>query len=396
MRSTNLTVGENSRKLLHAVASSHDRFPLYVTAHCSHAHVPVLHFLVFKRRFWEGGVRTVAFVSWKGLPASVKGTKLKGLAHLTDWYITIVEGIAGVNASDGGPAPLDGHNLWPALTGLASASPRTDVGEVACLGLVLGIMLMLTRLLRAVSQVVHMPSSNKYNNASICRKGPGHGCSPAIRIGDLKLIVGWPGSDSLWTWDPLQHKSTPFGLEGGTCVNKTKCTAPHWKQMNPQKHQSSTCVPYCLFNVSQGADLGEHKDLATEPAYKEHIQAMLKRLEEEARTGIPLAYIPGAEKKSVADAQCSLYHQTGFWLPADMPGYTPGPPGPAPPPSPPSPPPKRCETALETTCPVVKGEGFSACRECCREHVSTLGKEGAGCHPRDYTYYCNHTTATAY
>ena len=47
---------------------------------------------------------------------------MKGLAHLTDWYITVAEGIAGVNASaDGGWAPPDGHNLWPALTGVAAA-----------------------------------------------------------------------------------------------------------------------------------------------------------------------------------------------------------------------------------------------------------------------------------
>ena len=55
---------------------------------------------------------------------------MRGLAHLTDWYVTIAEGLAGVNASDGhGPVPPDGHNLWPALTGVVPASPRTEVGE---------------------------------------------------------------------------------------------------------------------------------------------------------------------------------------------------------------------------------------------------------------------------
>ena len=288
---------------------------------------------------------------------------MKGLAHLTDWYVTIAEGIAGVNASEGGGwVPPDGHNLWPTLTGAAAVSPRTEV--------------------------VHMPSSNKYNNASDCRKGPGHGCSPAIRVGDLKLIVGWPGSDNLWSYDNLQKSPTPFGQKGGTCVSGTdRCTAPHWKQQNPGSGQKSKCVPYCLFNVSLGADLHERNDLAGEddPQLKAAAKAMLARLDAEAKTGAPLAYIPGADKK-VAAAQCNVYAQTGYWLPSDMPGFTPGP-TPAPTPSPPTPAPAACTAAMQKTCPRTKFSDYTACRNCCHDHADALHQAG-NCKPKDYSGYC--------
>ena len=274
------------------------------------------------------------------------------------WYVTIAEGLAGVNASEGGGggAPPDGHNLWPTLTGEVPVSPRTEV--------------------------VHMPSSNQYNNASVCRKGPGHGCSPAIRVGDLKLIVGWPGSDKLWAYDDLLTKPTPFGKQGGTCVPGTdRCTAPHWKQQHPGASQNATCVPYCLFNVSAGADLGEAHDLSAsrDPALQAAATAMLKRLEEEAETGRDFAYIPGAQgNETVAAMQCDVLLQTGHWLPADMPGYTPGP---TPPPTP-----SGCVTAMQKTCPRAKFADPKACRSCCKDNAGALKQ--SGCKPKDFNAFC--------
>ena len=279
--------------------------------------------------------------------------------------MTVAEGIAGVNASEGGSrVPPDGVNLWPTLIGAVPASPRTEV--------------------------VHMPSSNRYNNASYCKKGPGHGCSPAIRVGDLKLIMGWPGSDNLWKYDDLLKKPTPFGQQGGTCVPGTnRCTAPHWKQQHSGTGQSAKCVPYCLFNVSVGADLGEEHDLSAsrDPALQAAATEMLKRLKEEAETGVPLAYIPGAEKnKTLSAAQCNIFLQTGYWLPADMPGFSPVP-TPAPPPTPPTPAPAACEAAMQKTCPRAEFADPKACRECCKEHADALHQAG-GCKPKDYSAYC--------
>merc|ERR1711963_1150251 len=112
-----------------------------------------------KFSFWEGGVRGVAAISSKIFDPKLHGTKFDGLAHITDWYVTIVEGIAGLKMpTNTGPVPPDGVNLWPAITA-GSASPRTEV--------------------------LHMPLSNQYVNTTLrpgdrpCKTG--HGCAPSMR-----------------------------------------------------------------------------------------------------------------------------------------------------------------------------------------------------------------------
>lgn len=52
-----------------------------------------------------------------------------GIVHSSDWYRTLVHGVAGVDVPDNtGIVPLDSINLWDAITG--SSSPqhiRTEV-----------------------------------------------------------------------------------------------------------------------------------------------------------------------------------------------------------------------------------------------------------------------------
>ena len=74
-----------------------------------------------KHTFWDGGVRVVSFVSGPLLPAARRGTRFEGLAHSSDWYATLVEGVAGgVLPPSTGPTPPDSLNLWPAISqGLA-------------------------------------------------------------------------------------------------------------------------------------------------------------------------------------------------------------------------------------------------------------------------------------
>lgn len=62
----------------------------------------------------QGGIRVTAFLNGGALPAALAGQTWGGLAHASDWYLTLTEGYAGiaVNASQtGGPRPLDGFNL---------------------------------------------------------------------------------------------------------------------------------------------------------------------------------------------------------------------------------------------------------------------------------------------
>lgn len=74
---------------------------------------------------WEGGHRVPTFISGPALPSSMRGKTLDGLAHISDWYKTLVEGVASGDASDPrGVSPLDSINLWPWLSGHISSSPR--------------------------------------------------------------------------------------------------------------------------------------------------------------------------------------------------------------------------------------------------------------------------------
>ena len=86
-----------------------------------------------KHTFFEGGVRVMAFMSGGWLPQGLRGKRWTGMSHASDWYFTLVEGVAGgkVPANTGPRAP-DGHNLWPALLDAAKGntsdwSPRNEV-----------------------------------------------------------------------------------------------------------------------------------------------------------------------------------------------------------------------------------------------------------------------------
>lgn len=81
-----------------------------------------------KKTYFEGGVRTVAFLSGGFLPKKARKTQRADLVHLTDWYPTF-SWLAGADPSDdfaGYPA-LDGHNMWPYLSGEVPTSPRKTI-----------------------------------------------------------------------------------------------------------------------------------------------------------------------------------------------------------------------------------------------------------------------------
>lgn len=65
---------------------------------------------------------------WTGFDPSLKGTVYAGLAHAADWGITLASalGIAGSSEVKSDEPPLDGLDLWPALT-TGAPSPRTEM-----------------------------------------------------------------------------------------------------------------------------------------------------------------------------------------------------------------------------------------------------------------------------
>ncbi|XP_071506840.1 arylsulfatase B-like [Diadema antillarum] len=154
----------------------------------------------WKKSLWEGGVHGVGFVASPLLDPSVRGTVSKELIHVSDWYPTLVQGVAGgtVNSS-----ALDGYNVWNAIR-TGSASPRHE-------------------LLHNIDPLRYSPSNSvaackEANDASLILPSKfNQSIRAAIRYKDWKLITGQPGNGS---WIPTPdsglhpfHPVTPPGKD---------------------------------------------------------------------------------------------------------------------------------------------------------------------------------------
>lgn len=182
----------------------------------------------------------MSFISGPAVPPARRGTRWTGLAHSSDWYHTVVEGLAGgkVPANTGPRAP-DGFNLWPAIVA-DEPGPRTEVvhqvenkyscdckpapPQFACL---------------LLNKHLHIADRNN----------PQKTCSSAIRMGEMKLLVNNPGDSRTIGWPEPAAKPVPFGLTGGEIEPGTDhARAP----AVGGSIFELVCVPYCLF-VSQPA-----------------------------------------------------------------------------------------------------------------------------------------------
>jgi arylsulfatase A-like enzyme len=74
-----------------------------------------------KGSVYEGGVRGVAFVTWKDqVPA---GAVCREPVHIIDWYPTLIKLVGGSLEQ---PLPLDGVDIWPVITQRAK-SPHAEI-----------------------------------------------------------------------------------------------------------------------------------------------------------------------------------------------------------------------------------------------------------------------------
>ncbi len=77
-----------------------------------------------KGTLYEGGVRAAAFATWDG---QIKpGTRLNTALHMVDWYPTLLKLGGASLAKDKQKLPLDGLDMWPALT-KGKPSPHEEI-----------------------------------------------------------------------------------------------------------------------------------------------------------------------------------------------------------------------------------------------------------------------------
>jgi len=248
--------------------------------------------------FWEGGVRGPAFVSSLLIPVARRGTKLAGLAHIADWYATVLIGLAGAQPSDmtaTGPLAHDSFNLWPSIVGKAARSPRT--------------------------QVIHYPliDPQKLETVASARcHSAKHGCSPAVREGKWKLMLGSGGAGQLVAHLPLRSQESPFGGSGGHVLPNGGCAAPHWRPtaqatVSDPKINCSMAEP-CLFDIE--SDPSELVNLASKrPDVVTRLRAVL--------SGQALLFPDNATALASADVPTLLLgvvQRTGHLLPIDYNG----------------------------------------------------------------------------
>ncbi|XP_065196700.1 arylsulfatase B-like [Sycon ciliatum] len=210
-----------------------------------------------KLTFFEGGVRASAFANGGLLPAKMSGTKVEGYIHIADWYPTFCK-LAGVDPDDSGPGrfPVDGHDVWPLLSGESTESTHDDI--------ILG-----------------------FNYSDY------HPQQGAIIVGDYKLIVGaqkFPGN-----CDSLMHPPIDYPCS----------KAP----------EEADCDPMCLYDIR--SDPRETHDLyKSQPAVVQRLLHRYMQYADEPRAMQDQGYHSRASLPNEADVACAYFAKHGgYWRP---------------------------------------------------------------------------------
>eukprot|EP01043_Picozoa_sp_COSAG02_P062888 COSAG02_NODE_8789_length_2444_cov_1.818337_2_plen_255_part_00 len=151
----------------------------------------------------------------------------KIMEQVSDWYETLVVGVAGgkaVDLRDGktGPREPDSYNLWPSLFANGTVpSPRVEV--------------------------VHQVNNSYYSEGV-----------QSLRWQQYKLIrssiKGGPGDSRIISWPAPAPAPVQFGLSGGTIGKDVWPAGPHKVdhcRSSIGKRASGTldCKPFCLFDL---------------------------------------------------------------------------------------------------------------------------------------------------
>ena len=271
-----------------------------------------------KATVWEGGVRSQTFVHWTGFTAAVKGRVYSGLAHVSDWGVTLLAALGHAAVVTPGEPELDGIDLWTALTS-GGESPRTE-------------MLLSMR------------------DATLCGgKPPPSACTHrgelAYRKGRWKLIYGHTalrgGGGDVCEWQGNNASKMSINCWNGWSQPHDRGPVRPPPKMAPRPGQPANTSLYSwggvfLFDIESDG-MEEHDLSASEPAV---VQELLQALLEFNASHISQDVLntPGVGSEPCGDGlSCAVP-----WLPtppsAACPGAPPvSPPAPPPPPAPPAP-----------------------------------------------------------
>lgn len=211
-----------------------------------------------KSTVFEGGTRAAAFVYGNGLEKS--GYTYNGLLHAVDWNPTIIAA-AGGNSGNGDVIDnvIDGVNQWDAIR-TGGVSRRTEL---------------------------------VYNLDDAFFAQQGHA---AIRVGDYKLIQGYPGPFSDWYKPEQMYKTEITGENENDFYEKL--------MLEDFKHDRGLFEGDGLYNLKD--DPTEHNDLSNELP---HVVDQLKsRLDEYRKSLVP-------PKAKFPDPKSNPTLYGGYWTP---------------------------------------------------------------------------------
>nr|XP_039270590.1 arylsulfatase I-like [Styela clava] len=211
-----------------------------------------------KATLWEGGIKGVGFVHGRRL--KIHHMTYNGLLHVSDWFPTLVEGIASCPKVNG-TQPLDGFNQWDAIQQKTSSPRKELLHNIDPL---------------YISHIHRTTNSLKHGFDVKVRAG--------IRVGQWKLLTGDPGFAG-WVKPPESNKYDDSMYEGES-ISSIKATNVK------------------LFNIK--TDPYEYHDVADK--FPSIVEKLLTRLAKYNSTAVPVRFPPDDPK---ADPR---FHG-GYWSP---------------------------------------------------------------------------------
>eukprot|EP00057_Strongylocentrotus_purpuratus_P010841 XP_011665315.1 PREDICTED: arylsulfatase B [Strongylocentrotus purpuratus] len=161
-----------------------------------------------KGNYFEGGIRGVGFVAGPLLSTNVQGTISTDLMHISDWYPTLVEGVAKVtlNHTELG---LDGVNMWDVISQGESGDPDREI-------------------VYNIDPDMQRPASidSKYDSYSTIFDISIHA---SIRRGDMKLVTGYQ-ADTDWLAPVESGFANVYATDAGKAIWLYNITADPTEQ----------------------------------------------------------------------------------------------------------------------------------------------------------------------